>query len=98
MKNGAHISVRAYAAVFAALLALTALTTGVAFVDLGGGLNNVAALAIAVVKAVLVILYFMHVRTSDRFTWIVVGAGFFWLLILVGGVMDDLLTRNWPGR
>jgi hypothetical protein len=51
--------------------------------------------AIAVGKTGLVILYFMHVRESDRFTWVLVGVGFFWLLILVGGVMDDLLTRSW---
>jgi cytochrome c oxidase subunit 4 len=42
-----------------------------------------------------VILYFMHIRYSDRLTWVFVAAGFFWLLILIGGTMDDLLTRNW---
>jgi cytochrome c oxidase subunit 4 len=94
MKAAPHISVGTYIAVFLALLALTALTTAVAFVDLGGW-NNVAALTIAVVKALLVILYFMHLRTSDRFTWVLAGAGFFWLLILLGGTLDDLLTRNW---
>jgi cytochrome c oxidase subunit 4 len=96
MKSMPHISVRTYTVVFLALLALTALTTAAAFVDLGGGLNNLVALAIAVGKTGLVILYFMHVRESDRFTWVLVGVGFFWLLILLGGVMDDLLTRNWP--
>jgi cytochrome c oxidase subunit 4 len=95
MKDAPHISVKTYVAVFLALLALTALTTAVAFVDLGGGWNNVVALTIAVVKALLVILYFMHVRTSDRFTWVLAGAGFFWLLILLGGTLDDLLTRSW---
>jgi cytochrome c oxidase subunit 4 len=87
------VSVRTYALVFAALLVLTALTTFVAFVDLGKGLHELAALAIAVCKAVLVILYFMHVRYSDRLTWVFVAAGFFWLLILIGGTMDDVLTR-----
>jgi len=94
MSNGAHIGVRTYVVVFLILLALTGLTTAVAFVDLGAGLNNVAALTIAIVKALLVILYFMHVRYSDRFTWVIAAAGFFWLLLLVGGTMDDLLTRN----
>jgi cytochrome c oxidase subunit 4 len=88
------VSVRTYALVFAALLVLTALTTTVAFVDLGKGLHELAALAIAVCKAVLVILYFMHVRYSDRLTWVFVGAGFFWLLILIGGTMDDVVTRR----
>lgn len=73
---------------------LTALTTAVAFVDLGGGWNNLVALTIATVKALLVILYFMPLRASDRFTWILAGAGFFWLLILLGGTLDDLLTRS----
>jgi cytochrome c oxidase subunit IV len=94
MSNGAQIGMRTYLVVFLILLALTGLTTGVAFIDLGGGLNNVAALAIAVVKALLVILYFMHVRYSDRFTWVIAAAGFFWLLLLFGGTMDDLITRN----
>jgi cytochrome c oxidase subunit IV len=94
MSNGAHITVRGYLVVFVALLCLTALTTGVAFIDLGPGLNDVAALAIAVLKALLVVLYFMHVRYSDRFTWVIAAAGIFWLLILIGGTLDDLATRN----
>lgn len=63
----------------------------------GGGLNAVIALAIAVLKALLVILYFMHARYSSRLTWVFAGAGFFWLMILIGGTMDDFLTRNWFG-
>ena len=73
---------------------LTALTTAVAFVDRGGGWNTLVALTITIVKAPLVILYFMHLRASDRFTWVLAGAGFFWLLILLGGTLDDLLTRS----
>jgi len=93
MSSQPVVSVRTYALVFASLLFLTALTTTVAFVDLGKGMHEMAALTIAVCKAVLVILYFMHVRYSDRLTWVFVGAGFFWLLILIGGTMDDVLTR-----
>lgn len=94
MSGDPHITVRTYVVVFLVLLCFTALTTGVAFIDMGGNLNNVAALAIAVAKALLVVLYFMHLRTSDRFTWVIAGAGIFWLLILIGGTMDDLVTRN----
>jgi cytochrome c oxidase subunit 4 len=94
MSNGAHITVKTYVAVFLILLALTALTTAFAFVDLGRGLNNVAAMTIAIVKAMLVVLYFMHVRYSDRFTWVIAAAGIFWLMILIGGTLDDLLTRS----
>jgi cytochrome c oxidase subunit 4 len=93
MKSEPVVSIRTYALVFLTLLALTALTTAIAFVDLGGGWNNVVALTIAVAKAVLVILYFMHVRYSDKLTWVFLGAGFFWLLIMLGGIMEDVRTR-----
>jgi cytochrome c oxidase subunit 4 len=59
------------------------------------------ALAIAVVKASLVILFFMHVKYSSRLTKMTVGAGLFWLIILLFMTMTDLLTRNMmgvPGR
>jgi cytochrome c oxidase subunit IV len=94
MNDQPHMTVRSYILIFLVLLALTGLTTGVAFIDLGRGLNNVAALTIAIAKALLVILYFMHARYSDRFTWVIAAAGVFWLLILLGGTMDDLITRN----
>lgn len=94
MSTGHVISVKFYAQVFAALIALTLTTAGMAFLDLGAGWNTVAALVIAVGKALLVILYFMHLRYSDRLTWVFAGAGFFWLLILLGGTLDDLITRQ----
>jgi cytochrome c oxidase subunit IV len=97
MSSGHVLSVKLYAVIFGALIALTLTTTGVAFMDLGRGLNAVIALAIAFLKALLVILYFMHARYSSRLTWVFAGAGFFWLMILIGGTMDDFLTRNWFG-
>jgi len=89
------ISIRFYATIFGALLVLTLSTAGVAFIDLGGNLNTIVALAIATVKALLVILFFMHVRYSSRLTWVFVGAGFFWILILLTLTMTDPLTRDW---
>jgi cytochrome c oxidase subunit 4 len=83
-----------YYAVFAALLVGTGLTVAVAFVDLGA-LNNVLMLGIAMTKALLVILFFMHVRWSTRLTWVVAASGFVWLLILFGLTMSDYLTRGW---
>ncbi len=83
-----------YYSVFAALLVGTALTVGAAEVDLGA-LNNVVMLAIACTKALLVILFFMHVRWSSRLTWVVAASGFVWLLILFGITMSDYLTRGW---
>jgi cytochrome c oxidase subunit 4 len=88
------VSVKTYALIFSALLVLTGLTTAVAFVDLGGAWNNSLALTIAIAKAVLVMLYFMHLRYSDKLTWVFAAAGFFWLLILIGGTLDDALTRQ----
>jgi len=89
------ISIRFYATIFGALLVLTLSTAGAAFIDLGGNLNTIVALAIATVKALLVILFFMHVRNSSRLTWVFVGAGFFWILILLTLTMTDPLTRDW---
>ena len=83
-----------YYAVFAALIFGTALTVAVAFVDLGA-MNNVLMLGIACTKALLVILFFMHVRWSSRLTWVVVASGFFWLLILFGLGMTDYMSRGW---
>src|SRR5262245_65405479 len=96
MKAEPVVPVRVYLLVFVSLLVLTAITTAVAFFDLGGGINNAIALTIAVCKALLVILFFMHVRYSDKMTWVFAAAGFFWLLILIGGTMDDVLTRPSP--
>lgn len=83
-----------YFAIFAALLVLTAITVQVAFLDLGP-LNAFVALAIAVLKATLVILFFMHVKYSSRLTKIVVVSGFVWLLILFALTMGDYASRNW---
>ena len=83
-----------YYAVFAALLIGTGLTVAVAFVDLGA-LNNVFMLGFAMTKALLVILFFMHVRWSTRLTWVVAASGFVWLLIMFGLTMMDYLTRGW---
>jgi len=88
------VPVRVYVGIFLALLVLTALTTGVAFVNLGPW-NTVVALAIAVAKMMLVVLFFMHVRSSSSLTRIVILAGFFWLAILIAFTLTDVSTRYW---
>jgi cytochrome c oxidase subunit 4 len=88
------VSQKIYYVVFASLLLLTVITVQVAFIDLGP-LNAVAALTIAVCKALLVALYFMHVRYSTRLTWVVVAGGLFWLGILIVLTLSDFLTRGW---
>ena len=83
-----------YYLIFLALMVGTALTVGVSFMDLGP-MNNVIMLTIAVVKATLVVLFFMHVKYSNHLTWAVVAGSVFWLLILLALTMNDYLTRTW---
>jgi cytochrome c oxidase subunit 4 len=86
-----------YVWVWLALIVGTGLTVLAAEVDLGA-LNNIVMLTIACTKALLVILFFMHVRWSTRLTWVVVASGFFWLLIMFGLTMTDYMSRGWvPG-
>jgi cytochrome c oxidase subunit 4 len=88
------VPVKTYLAVFGALILLTALTTGVAYIDLGP-FNTVAALVIAVTKMLLVVLFFMHVKYASGMTKIVIIAGVFWLAILITLTMADEMTRHW---
>ena len=83
-----------YFLIFGALMIGTALTVLVAKFDLGP-LNNVVMLSVACAKALLVILYFMHVRWSSRLTWVVAGSGFVWLIIMFGLTMADYMSRGW---
>ena len=90
-----HVApVRLYLAIFGALMVGTIITVAVAYFDLGF-LNNIVMLGIACTKALLVVLYFMHVRWSSRLTWVVAASGFFWLLILFGLTMADYMSRGW---
>ena len=88
------ITLKTYYLVFGALLALTLLTTSVAFADLGAW-NSIIALTIAVAKALLVATYFMHLRHSQRLTLLVAGAGILWLALLMVFAFADYLTRVW---
>lgn len=85
---------RIYYLVFVTLVLLTLVTVDVAFYNLGI-LSIYVALIIATCKALLVTFYFMHLRYSDRLTWVFVGAGLFWLAILISLTMSDYLTRAW---
>jgi cytochrome c oxidase subunit 4 len=80
--------------VFATLLALTGLTTLVAYVDLGH-FNIVVALSIAAVKALLVALFFMHLIQTPHRTQFVAAAGIVWLMLLLTLTLSDVLTRSW---
>jgi cytochrome c oxidase subunit 4 len=83
---------KTYFLVFGALLVLTLITTGVAFINLGP-LNTPVALAIALTKAALVMIYFMHLRHSSFLTRVFAGAGLIWLLHFIVFTLSDYLTR-----
>jgi cytochrome c oxidase subunit 4 len=85
---------RIYYAVFATLLVLTGVTVGVAYLDLGP-MNTVAAIVIACFKAMIVVLYFMHVKYSSRLIKLTVVAGLYWIGILLALTLSDYLTRGW---
>ncbi len=84
---------RLYFTIWAILLCFTALTTGIAYIDLGN-FNTIVALAIAVCKAALVVLFFMHLRHSEGLVRVVVVGAFFWLLILIVISISDFATRG----
>jgi cytochrome c oxidase subunit 4 len=88
------VPVKTYLYTFVALLFLAGLTTAVAFVDLGR-FNTVIAMAIALVKMILVLLIFMHLRYSAKLVRVVFIAGFFWLALLIGLTMTDYGSRSW---
>jgi cytochrome c oxidase subunit 4 len=85
---------RSYYLVFAVLILLTVLTVAVSFVELGPW-HVVVALAIALVKASLVILLFMHVYYDTRLTWLVITGSLFFLGILFALTLTDYLSRSW---
>ena len=90
-----HISpVRTYVLIFTMLMVFTAITVAVAFTNLGP-FNFPAAISIAIVKATLVILFFMHVKYSSQLTKLIIGSGLFFLLVLFSLTMTDYLSRGW---
>jgi cytochrome c oxidase subunit 4 len=88
------VSPGVYVAVGVALLVLTGTTVGVSYIDLGV-FNAVVALGIAVIKMMLVVLFFMHVKYSPRLTKLTVLAGVFVFIVLVGMTLTDYVTRAW---
>jgi cytochrome c oxidase subunit 4 len=85
---------KVYFGVFAALMVGTILTVVAARFDFGA-LNNLIAMTIAVTKATLVILYFMHVRYGSRLVMLVVASGIFWLGIMMVLTLSDYFSRGW---
>lgn len=87
---------KTYFSVFGALLVFTALTVTAANINFGK-MNDLIAMTIAVIKMMLVLLFFMHVRYSSRLIWVIVASMFFWLLILLLLTLTDYTSRGWFG-
>jgi cytochrome c oxidase subunit 4 len=85
---------KTYIIIFGTLLTFTAITVAAAFVDLGI-FNPILALAIASIKAVIVILFFMHVFYQSKLIKMTVVAGFFTFLTLVTMTLSDYISRAW---
>src|SRR5713101_7478247 len=82
---------RTYLLVFAALLILAGVTTWVSFQPLGHW-HTPIAVGIAITKATLVVLYFMHAIESDKLVHLVIITALLWLAIMLGGVLSDYLS------
>ena len=95
-KHAEHhiVSPTTYAAILGALLVFTVLTYYVAFIDLGIA-SNFVAMGIAVTKATLVVLFFMHIFYSTRLLWVVVVGSLGWLALMLLITLGDYVTRHW---
>jgi cytochrome c oxidase subunit 4 len=89
-----EITVPTYVIVCVVLVVLTVLTVAVSFIPLGGIWHIVVGLTIALCKATLVVLFFMHVLINPRLTWIVVLVTAFWLGILLVLTLTDYFSRG----
>lgn len=89
-----HIaSPKLYLGIFLTLMVCTAATVWAAYQDLGPW-NIVIALAIATLKASLVVLFFMHAKYSPKRTQLVVICAIFWLGIMLALTLSDYETRH----
>ena len=91
--NGHIVPIRTYLITFGALLGLVILTIVIAFLDFGI-LNKGVALAIAITKAALIMLFFMNLRHSSKLIWVFAGLGFFGLAIMIIIAMGDYVARG----
>jgi cytochrome c oxidase subunit IV len=88
-----HSSVRPLLLTFVGLMILLTLTVWGSFISVGAWRATVAVI-VAVAKALLVMIFFMHLRSSERLTWVVAAAGFFWLSILLVLTIGDFVARG----
>jgi len=93
--RGHVVSWRVYLTVFLALCALTVVTVEVTSHDFGP-FNLIVAVGIAITKATLIVLYFMHARYSPKLTGLVIASSVAFFVILVFLTLTDYLSRPWP--
>lgn len=87
--------VKEYFIIYVALMILMGLTIAASYIHFPiEAINVIIALIIAVIKAVLVVLFFMGVKYSTRLTWLWASIGFIWFLLMFG-TLSDYVTRNW---
>jgi cytochrome c oxidase subunit 4 len=94
------VTKKQYALIFGILIVLTLATTAIGMIDLGR-LNVVVALVIATIKALLVVLFFMHIYWSSKLNKLVVVSGLVWLALLLWLTLTDFFSRGWlpfPGK
>jgi cytochrome c oxidase subunit 4 len=94
------VTKKQYALIFGILMVLTLATTAIGMIDLGR-LNVVVALVIATIKALLVVLFFMHIYWSSKLNKLVVVSGVLWLALLLWLTLTDVFSRGWlpfPGK
>ena len=94
------VTKKQYALIFGILMVLTLATTAIGMIDLGR-LNVVVALVIATIKALLVVLFFMHIYWSSKLNKLVVVSGVVWLALLLWLTLTDIFSRGWlpfPGK
>jgi cytochrome c oxidase subunit 4 len=96
MEEAQHhvVSPMVYLVILIALLVFTGLTVGASYIEMGV-FNPIIAIAIAVIKATLVVLFFMHVKYSSKLTKLTVGAGIFTFLTLISMTLADYISRAW---
>ena len=88
------VTKKQYAYVFGILMVLTLATTAIGMIDLGR-LNVVVALVIATIKAMLVVLFFMHIYWSNRLNKLAIVSGVAWFVLLLWLTLADFATRDW---
>ncbi len=97
MGSGSHhiVPFSVYVKIFLALCVGTVLTVGAHYVHFGA-LNDLIAVFIATVKAVLVLSFFMHLKYDGMLNRVIIGSAFFFLIVLYFFSRVDISTRIHP--